>query len=172
MSVQKLSTISRALLIASMLSMVTACSTTGTMTMNSQAQGQVIKGANVALVVTAPDANENNVVIKLRGEVASQLLGAGLFKSIANEAGNDADYKIDIKLTKIEVVSGLSRVMLGVLAGSNKVAGDVTVINVKTGRPVRSFSFDGESASHPFSGKSDIKDAIDAASEEIIKGLS
>ena len=172
MPAQKIKTIFRAVLIASTLAALTACSTTGTMTMNSQSQDSVIKGRGVALIVTAPHASESDIVIQLRGQVATQLLGAGLFQSITDPTGKEADYKIDIKLTKVDVVSGLSRVLWGAMAGSNKLAGNVTVIDARTGQVVRSFSFEGDSAANPLSGKADMKDAIDAASEEIIKGLS
>jgi hypothetical protein len=100
-----------------------------------------------------------------------QLLGAGLSKSITDQGDPDADYEISIKLTKTYEVSGESRVFLGILAGSNKIAGDVTVIDLKTGQTVRSFSFRAKSAAHPASGKSDIRDAINKATEEVIKGL-
>ena len=155
------------------LGIVTGCSTTGSVTMHeSSIAGKTIQGAVVALAVTPPNPDGNDVAIQLRGQVAAQLLGAGLFKSITGQGDQNADYKLDIKLTTIDEVSGVSRVLWGAMAGTNKIAGGVTVIDVKTGQTVRSFSFVGESAAHPFSGKSDIKDAINKAAEEIIKGLS
>lgn len=172
MSTRQIKTVSGTLVLIFILGIVTGCSTTGSLKMHESIYGKTIKAAVVALVVTPPNSNGNDVAIQLRGQVASHLLGAGIFKSIADQGDRDADYKISIKLTEIDEVSGVSRVMWGVLAGSNKIAGDVTVIDVKTGQIVRSFSFRGESAAHPFSGKSDIKDAINKAAEEIIKGLS
>lgn len=172
MLIKKINTIFRAALLASTLGVLTACSTTGTMTMNGSTQDSVINGKNVALTVTAPEASESDIVSKLRGQVATQLIGSGMFKSITDPTGEDAYYKLDIKLTKVEEVSGVSRVLLGTLAGSNKLAGIVTITNARTGQVVRSFSFEGDSASHPFSGKSNMRDAIDVATEEIIKGLS
>ena len=91
---------------------------------------------------------------------------------ITDQDDQDAGYKILIKLNDIREVSGVSRVMWGVLSGNNKVAGDVAVINLLNGQTERSFSFIGESAAHPMSGKSDIKDAISIAAEKIIEGLS
>lgn len=172
MSTRQIKTVSCTLVLIFILGIATGCSTTGSLEMHESIEGKTIRAAVVALIVTPPNSNGNDVAIQLRGQVAAHLLGAGLFKSIANQGDQDADYKISIKLTEIDEVSGASRVMWGPLAGSNKIAGDVTVIDVKTGQTVRSFSFRGESAAHPFSGKSDIKDAIDKAAEEIIKGLS
>ncbi len=157
------------LILILVLGIITGCSTTGSVTMHeSSVPAKAIKGMAVALVVTP---SGNDVVIPLRGQVAAQLLGAGLFRSITDESDPNADYKISINLTTIDEVSGVSRVLWGTLAGRNKIAGDVTVIDVRTGQKVRSFSFVGESAAHPFSGKSDIKDAINKAAEEVIKGL-
>lgn len=172
MSTQQIKTFSPTLVLIFILGVVTGCSTTGSFEMHEFIEGKTIKAAVVALIVAPPNSNGNDVAIQLRGQVATQLLGAGLFKSITDQGDQDADYKISIKLTKIYEVSGVSRVLWGILAGSNKITGDVTVIDVKTGQTVRSFSFHGESAAHPFSGKSDIKDAINKATEEIIKGLS
>ena len=172
MSARQIKTVSCMIVLLFILSIVTGCSTTGSLTIHKSVEGKTIKGTAVVLTVTPPNAKGNNVAIQLKGQVVIQLLGAGLFKSITGEGDQDANYNIFIKLTEINEVSGVSRVMWGAMAGSNKIAGDVTVIDVKSGQSVRSFSFRGESASHPFSGKSDIKDAINEASEEIIKGLS
>ncbi len=100
-----------------------------------------------------------------------ELLGAGLFKIIADPSDQQADYKISITITSIKEVSGAGRVLLGVLAGTNKIEGNVVVTDQKTSQTVRHFSFFGESASHPLSGKSDIRDAIDEAAKSILKGL-
>ncbi len=168
----KIRNISLALVLIFVFGMVAGCSTTGDLKMHQSVNGKTIKAAVVALIVTPPSPKENNVAIQLRGQVAAQLLGAGLFKSITDQGSQDADYEVNIKLTRVDEVSGVSRVLLGALAGSNKIAGNVTVIDAKTKQTVRSFSFRGESAAHPFSGKSDISDAISKSAEEIIKGLS
>lgn len=171
MSFEKFNSFFSAMLVVSVVGLAAGCSTTGSLNMHEARQGHSIKGAVASLTTLAPDEKGNDTAIQLRGQVAAHLLGAGLFKSISNKGEKDSDYNIAIKLTEIDEVSGVSRVLLGVLAGSNKIAGDVTVTD-GTGQTVRSFSFLGESASHPFSGKSDIKDAINKSAEEIIKGLN
>ncbi len=139
--------------------------------MNQSSTTNPIKGRVVALDVTSNIPEHNNVVINFRGAIASKLLGNGLFQTITDSGNHNAEYLISINLTDIKEVSGVSRVMLGVLAGANKIAGNVNVVEAMTGQTIKSFSFVGESASHQMSGKSDIKDAIEKASEEIIKGL-
>lgn len=153
------------------VSMITACGTSGSFTIHHSSTEEVItQGSVVDLIVTPPNSDGTSVAIQLRGHVAAQLLGAGLFKSIANPGG-DADYKITVVLTEIDDVSGTSRVLWGLLAGSNIIEGVVKILNNKSGQMVRSFSFHAESASHPNSGKADMSDAIAKAAEEIIKGL-
>jgi hypothetical protein len=172
MSFEKSNSFFRAMLVVSVVGLAAGCSTTGSLNMHETQQGHSIKGAVASLTTIAPDEKGNDTAIQLRGQVAAHLLGAGLFKSISNQGEKDSDFNIAIKLTEIDEVSGVSRVLLGVLAGSNKIAGDVIVTDARSGQTVRSFSFLGESASHPFSGKSDIKDAINKSAEEIIKGLN
>ncbi len=155
-----------------LLVIAVGCSTTGSLTMHDYFDGQKIKGTTAVLKINHPDHDGTNIARQLRGEVAAQLLGSGLFRSITDEDDQDASHKILIKLTDIREVSGVSRVMWGALSGNNKVAGDVVVINLMTGQTERSFSFIGESAAHPMSGKSDMKDAISKSAEKIIKGLS
>ena len=160
-----------AVVLAVGVSMITACGTSGSFTIHhSSTEELIIQGSVVDLIVTPPNSDGTSVAIQLRGIVAAQLLGAGLFKSIANPGG-DADYKITVILTEIDDVSGTSRVLWGLLAGSNIIEGVVKILNSKTGQMVRSFSFHAESASHPNSGKADMSDAIAKAAEEIIKGL-
>ncbi|MFC1895497.1 DUF4410 domain-containing protein [Thermodesulfobacteriota bacterium] len=172
MSTQRNKICSLMFVVIFILVMLTGCSTTGSLKINESVEGQTIKGAVVALIVTTPNSNRNEVAIHLREQVVKHLLGACLPKNITEQGDQNADYMIAIKLTTIHKVPYSSRYHCGVLAGSNKITGDVTVIDVKTGQTVRSFSFHGKSAAHPLSGKSDMKDAINKATEEIIKGLS
>ena len=136
------------------LGMVTGCSTSGSFKMHESIEGKTIKAAVVALIVTPPNSNGNDVAIKIREQVAVHLLGAGLFKSITERGDQYADYKISIILTTIDEVPYQDRYYFGFLAGSDKITGDVTVIDVKTGQTVRSFSFSSKSpAYYSLSGK-------------------
>ena len=140
--------------------------------MHESIEGKTVKATIAALTVTPSTSYGYEVELQLRWQVASQLREAGLFKSITEQGDQNADYTISIILTTIDEVPYQDRYIFGALAGSHKITGDVTVIDVKTGQTVRSFSFSGKSAAHPLSGKSDMEDAINKAAEEIIKGLS
>jgi hypothetical protein len=151
-----------------MLGFLAGCSTEGQLTTTAPSNGKVVAGKVAALNVEASDPA---IAAQVRGQVATQLLGTGMFTNITGPNGEGADCTITVKLTKVDQVSGVSRVMFGALAGRNEIDGLVTVTDAKTNQTLRSFSFTGESAAHPFSGKSDIKDAEEKAAEEIILGL-
>lgn len=152
---------------------MSGCSTTSGLKMHDSVEGHQIEGSNVSLRIATQDtSDDDDIARQLRGALASKLLGAGLFEKISSQDNESSEYTISIALTEVKNVSGAARVMLGVLSGNNKVGGDVNVINNITGQTVRSFSFIGESASHPMSGKSDMKDAIDEAANVIVNGLS
>ena len=151
-----------------MLAILAGCSTEGQLTTTAPSNGKIVAGKVAALNVEASDPA---VAAQLRGQVATQLLGTGMFSNIIGPNGEGADCTITVKLTKVDQVSGVTRVLFGALAGRNEIDGQVTVTDAKTNQVLRSFSFTGESAAHPFSGKSDIKDAEEKAAEEIILGL-
>jgi Domain of unknown function (DUF4410) len=161
----------RGLIVALMLAILAGCSTEGQFAAKESPNRKAVVGKVAALNVEAPNSDAAAVASQLKGQVAAQLLGAGLFSSITGPSGEGADCTITVKLTKVGEVSGVSRVLFGVLAGRNRIEGEVTVTDAKTNQTLRSFSFVGESASHPFSGKSDIKDAEVKAAEEIMLGL-
>jgi hypothetical protein len=150
----------RCFIVSVTLAILSACSTEGQFAQNGAPNGKVVTGKVAALIVEAPNSDEASVAVKLRGEVATQLLGAGMFSSIVDPNTGGADCTITVKLTKVGEVSGVSRVMFGALAGRNTIEGLVTVTDGKTNQTLRSFTFTGASASHPFSGKSDIKDGL------------
>ena len=141
--------------------------------MHESIEGKTIKAAIAALIVTSSTPSGYKVALQLRGEVASQLREAGLCKSITEQGDQNADYKITIILTTIDEVPYQDRYYFGFLAGSDKITGDVTLIDFKTGQTVRSFSFSSKSAAYySLSGKIFMDEAIHKAAEEIIKGLS
>ncbi len=45
-------------------------------------EGQRVEGTTAVLKVNHPNPDESNVARQVRGEVAAQLLGSGLFRSI------------------------------------------------------------------------------------------
>jgi len=157
------------IVVAAVLAMV-GCSTKGSITMMESVPGVIVQGESLKLDVVSTAKDADTVAEKLKGQIASQLIGSGAFANLSNDV-NATDFNIVVSVKSIREVSGTERVMLGALAGSNKVAGNVSVKNSANGQVVKSFDFIGESASHPFSGKSDMRDAIERAAEEIMTGL-
>jgi hypothetical protein len=141
--------------------------------MHESIHGVTVKATIAALTVTPSAPSGYGVALELKMQVASKLCEEGLFKSIIEPGNNNADFKIYIILTTIDEVPYQDRYHFGFLAGSDKIAGDVTVIEVKTGQTVRSFSFSAKSAAYySLSGKIFMDEAIHKAAEEIVKGLN
>ncbi|MEK9714017.1 MAG: DUF4410 domain-containing protein [Thalassolituus sp.] len=157
------------IVVAALLALV-GCSTKGSITMMESVPGVMVQGESLKLDVVSEKQEAKAIAEKLKGQIATQIIGSGAFSNLSSDA-NATDFSIVINVKSIREVSGTERVMLGALAGSNKVAGDVSVTNSANGEVVKSFKFIGESASHPFSGKSDMRDAIERAAEEIMTGL-
>jgi Domain of unknown function (DUF4410) len=154
------------------LGLLAGCSPTGSFKIHESIEEVTVKATIAALTVTSSTPSGYEVTLQLRWEVASQLREAGLFKSITGQGDQNADYKISIILTTIDEVPYQDRYHFGFLAGSDKIAGDVIVIDVKTGQIVRSFSFSSKSAVYySLSGKIFMDEAIHKAAEEIVKGL-
>ena len=167
----KLSSITLVLIF--ILGLLTGCSPTGSFKIHESIEDVEVKGIIAALTVTPSTPSGYEVALQLKGQVASKLREEGLFKSITEQSDKNADYKISIILTTIDEVPYQDRYCFGFLAGSDKIAGDVIVIDVKTGQTVRSFSFSGQSSAYySLSGKIFMDEAIHKAAEEIIKGLS
>lgn len=163
------------LLILGIIGMVFGCKSTGGYKMHECIEGRSINNALVLLVVTPPPpefCDNDNVVTLFREQLASRLVSSGLCSDIAKPNDENADYCVNVKLTLIDEASTAARALIGVFAGSHEIAGDVSVIDLKTKETIRSFSFTGESAAHPYSGESNLQFTVMEAVDAVIAGLS
>ena len=87
---------------------------------------------------------------ELRGTISSRLVGASLAERIVAN-GQTAQLDLAVDVSRVRTVSGTERVLFGVLAGRNEVAGLVTLQDLRTSSPgtLRSFRVEAGSASHP-----------------------
>ena len=155
------------------LGLLSGCNPTGSFKIHESIAGNTMKAAIATLSVTSSVVTGYEEAIQLRWELASQLREAGLFKSITEQSDKNADYNISIVLTTVDEVPHQDRYIFGFLAGTDKITGDVTVIDVRSGEAVRSFTFRSKSAIYySLSGKVFMDEAIQKAAEVIIKGLS
>jgi hypothetical protein len=155
---------------------ITACSSSGIMTIKQPLTEKIPPHKTVSLSVTidTPEHQKDEDYIevskRIRDSLYTKLVTEGIFKSVFL-APEPADYGMDVTITSARVVSGLARVWWGIMAGHNDAQMTVRVNNLATNQVVADFDVDGTSASHPFSSESNPDDAIREAVNQIIKGL-
>jgi hypothetical protein len=101
----------------------------------------------------------------LREQLSKGLISGGVFRSVsASPAG--ADYRVNVEITLIRVIAPGGRVMLGFLAGRNRVHVVVSVRNIATGDLVTSFETTGSGASTGWGAQSY---GVDDPVREVVK---
>lgn len=152
------------------------CSSSGTMTIKTPLNEKIPPGKTAALSVgvdSADKANEDDykeVLSRIRERLYGKLISEGIFKALVL-APEPADYLLDVKVKGARKVSGVSRVMWGVMAGPNVAELSIRLKNTKTEQIISDFDVEGASATHPFSSESGLDDAIREAVNNIAKGL-
>ena len=126
---------------------------------------------SLKLVITPKAAKSAEIVPDLRASVVGQLLSTGRFRRLAGES-EDADVVVTIEVTDYQRVSVAERVLVGVLAGRNRIAATVTVTDGRSGTQLRGFLASGKSAAHPLSSEGGYADALREVSKEIMLGLA
>lgn len=156
-----------------------ACSSSGSIQMLKHKTASIPPGSTVSLSVTAAlpddaddDAHEDasEVIHRLKSQLFGRLVSEAVFKQVL-QPGEQADYRMDVKLLSAEEVSQGARIFFGVLAGSNNLTASVSLNDQAIDSLITAFEVGGESASHPMSSKNDIDDAIREAVDEIILAL-
>lgn len=150
---------------------VAACSSSGTLKVTQQRSGAIGANKTVALNLTnGPKVESTEIISSMRSRLFGRLVADRIFVKVVH--GNEpADYKLDITVTEAEAVSGMARVMFGVLAGANTLNCDVKLIDSTTNKIVTAFKASGESASHPMSSENGREDAVRETVSNIILGL-
>ncbi len=117
-----------------------------------------------------PDEDLRETILNLRGQLFGRLVSDGVFKQVVHE-GNPAKYYIRVHVNVADQVSMGARIMFGVLAGANELSVRVEVFEKSSENSIMTFTASGESASHPFSGESEMEDAIREVVNKIIVSL-
>ena len=159
------------LLCLSFALLVSACSSSGTLTLKTPKDGSIPQGKVVALKVQAPaDQDSQDAANRMRDDLFGRLVAEGVFKQVV-QADQPADYRLTMNLSGVEEVSQTARIFLGVLAGSNELKADVTLTDAKSGATVEAFQVTGASASHPLSSQNGIEDAVREAAVKTVQAL-
>jgi hypothetical protein len=152
------------------LMLLTACNSSGTLAVSTPKAEPIPAGKVVALNVTsAEDEDSQDAAGRLRNDLFGRLVTEGVFKQVVQPA-ESADYRMTVALSGVEEVSQASRILFGVLAGSNELKAAVTLVNA-AGTVVEQFTVTGESASHPLSSENGIEDAVREAATKVVQAL-
>jgi hypothetical protein len=126
---------------------------------------------SVKLVISPTAANSTEIVPDLRSSVVGQLLSTGRFRRLA-AANEDADVVVTVEITDYQRVTVAERVLVGALAGRNRIATKVTITDGRSGERIRGFEASGRSAAHPLSSEGGYSDALREVSKQLMLGLS
>jgi hypothetical protein len=152
------------------LLLLTACNSSGTLAVSKPKAEPIPAGKVVALSVTsAEDEDSRDAAGRLQNDLFGRLVTEGVFKQVV-QAGQPADYRMTVALSGVEKVSQAARIFFGVLAGSNELKADITLLNAK-GAVVEKFIVTGESASHPLSDENGLSDAVREAATKTVQAL-
>jgi len=155
----------------SVMLLASACSSSGTLAVKTPKAQAIPTGKVVALAVSsAADEDSKDAADRLRNDLFGRLVSEGLFKQVV-QPGQPADYRLSMALSGVEEVSQTSRILFGVLAGSNELKVDGTLVDAANGKTVESFQVTGESASHPLSSENGIEDAVREAAAKTVQAL-
>jgi hypothetical protein len=149
---------------------LTACNSSGTLAVSTPKAEPIPAGKVVALSVTAAeDEDSQDAAGRLQNELFGRLVTEGVFRQVV-QSSQPADYRMTVALSGVEKVSQASRILFGVLAGSNELKADVTLVNT-AGKVVEKFTVTGESASHPLSDENGLSDAVREAASKTVQAL-
>ena len=161
-------------LLAVMFLILMGCSSSSEIKVSKPLTSPIPKGKTVFLSITANAFVKDNVnynainryIGSLRGGLFERLPSEGFFDKVVHDAGA-SDYTLNITLTGMRKVSGVTRVLLGPMAGPNFLKGEVELKNNKSGDVLTQFAVTAKSAAERLSGE----DSPEDASREFVKAV-
>lgn len=123
----------------------------------------------VCSIATSTPVSED-AAARLRERLAAALVAEGVFADVLPPT-TEAQYTLEISITEARQVGTGARVVAGVIAGRNKVAGSIRLLRSGSSASVREFTASGESASHPMAAEASLDDAVRVLAQNIIQGL-
>ena len=154
--------------------LVSACSSSGTLTITQPKTQSIPPGHTVSLAVeldvAEPLAVHQEVVTRIRERLFGRLVSDRIFKAVVH-APDPADYRMDVKIRGAREVSTGARIMLGAMIGPNTTSVVVAVRHQATDQVITAFEATGTSAAVPLSSEAGLDDAVREAVGKIIEGL-
>jgi uncharacterized lipoprotein YajG len=150
------------------LFLLTGCSSSGSLNYTKPASTPIELNKTVTLEVSG--SAEPRITEQLRSDLFGRLVSERIFTAVRHRE-KPADYNLKINILSSSTVSPVARIMLGMLAGANKLKVDVKLFETATGKLHSNFVVTGESASHPMSSESGLENAVREVVSNIINGL-
>lgn len=160
----RLSRIIAPLLIAAVLA---ACSAEGQMTIQSSAPATNLPAnPSLKLVVNAVAPDSTDQLLDIRSAVFTQLSATGKYSKVVLD-NEPTDLVMQIDITKYAKVTVGERLLVGALAGRNRIGGEITVTQTASGTVIKKFEAEGASAAHPLSSESGLSDAVREMAKQV-----
>jgi hypothetical protein len=154
--------------------LMSACSSSGTLTVTQPKTQGIPPGQTVSLAVELDVAEplpvHQEVATRIRERLFGRLVSDGIFRAVVH-APEPADYRMDVKIRGAREVSTGARIMLGAMIGPNTTTVAVAVRHEATNQLLTAFEATGTSAAHPLSSEAGLDDAVREAVVKIIEGL-
>ena len=147
-----------------------ACSSGGDIKVLSSAPATNLPAQpSVRLIVNAVAPDSGEVLADVRAAVLGQLEATGHYSRVS-VGPEPSDLVITVDIIKYAKVTTGERILVGALAGRNRVGTNVKIVQSATSVTIKSFEANGESASHPLSSESGFSDAVREVAKQISAG--
>ena len=156
--------------VMAIIGMLAACSSEGTMKITSSSPAVGLSpNPSVRLIVTTSTPDAEDVLSDVRSAVLGQLSATGHYSKVVSNA-EPTDLIITVSINKYAKVSVGERLLLGALAGRNRVGTDVKITQSANNVLIKEYTAEGDSAAHPLSSESGISDAIREVAKQVAEG--
>jgi hypothetical protein len=150
--------------------LLVACSSGGDLkVLSSGAASGLPAQPSLRLVVNAVAPDSQDVLSDVRAAILGQLEATGRFSrvTVSPEA---TDLVMTVDIVNYAKVTVGERLLVGVLAGRNRIGTTVKVAQTANNTVIKSYEANGESAAHPLSSESGLSDAVREAAKEVAAG--
>ena len=155
-----------------MAGLLTGCSAGGNFNIQSSAKPANLPALPSLRVAVNPKAEgSDEVLADVRSAIVAQLISSGRFSTVI-VANAPTDLVMNADIEKFAKVTVGERILVGTLAGRNRVNLTVQIIQPSTNTIVETYEATGESAAHPLSSESGLSDAVREAAKEVAAGAT
>jgi hypothetical protein len=152
--------------------LLVACSSMGELKAVSSATGTNLPARpSVRLVVNPVAKGSEEVISDIRAATLAQLLATGYFSRVV-VAPEETDVVVTVNIVAYSRVTAGERFMWGALAGRNRIATQVKMVQTSTNVSIKSFEATGESGAIPLVSEAGLSDAVRELAKQIAAGAA